>query len=140
MSLITSTIILALLLGQSNYQEELKKDVVIFTDGKMILEGYGLVKGTAEDGSPTSLQVKYHSEAPASGVISRDNFVTISAMVYLPVFITIGEFKEIVEPIGKVDFEVNIYMNSSGLQIEAKNNLNNTANRYTTTWAEMYEE
>jgi hypothetical protein len=131
----------ALLLGQNNYMEELKQDAVAITDGKMILEDYGLIQGTSDDGSVFSYQVKYRSEAPANGFISRDNFVLASSMIYLPIFLALGgDFKDLAEPIGTPDIEVNIIMNKTGLQIEAKNNLQNIANRHTMTWAEMAGE
>ena len=126
--------------AQINWQEELKKDAVSFVEQKMIMEGYGLIKGQDDAGNAQNVQVKYHSEAPKEGLISRDNFVSFSSMIYLPVFLALGEFADLPEPIGQVDLEINIYMATAGVQIEVKDHRTNTANRVTQKWSELFAQ
>jgi hypothetical protein len=124
--------------AQANWKQLLKQDVVKLENGKMSMVDYFLVKGTDETGTETSSQVKLYSEASNTGFISRDNFVLLSATIYLPFLMNMGEYEEITEPIGSVDFELNLYMTSQGVQIEFKDNTSNTTNRNTITWSSMF--
>ena len=49
------------------------------------------------------------------------------------------DFEELDEPIGKVDMEINIYMNKGGLQIEFVDTKENKTDRTTMTWKELIE-
>lgn len=49
------------------------------------------------------------------------------------------DFEELDEPIGKVDLEINIYMNKGGLQIEFVDTKENKTDRSTMTWKELLE-
>ena len=46
---------------------------------------------------------------------------------------------ELDEPIGRVDLEINLYMNKGGLQIEVINTRKGDTNRHTMTWNEVFE-
>jgi len=117
-----SFLVLSSAFAGMNWQEELKSDAVVINGGKMILEEYGIIAGVDETGEATSIQLKIYSEAPANGFISRDNFIIMTTGLYLPLFMEMGEFKEIDQPIGTVDWEFNIYMNKTGFQYELKDN------------------
>ncbi len=126
--------------AQEDWQEQLLMDAVTIVGDKMVLEEYGIVNGVDESGNEFSLQVKMYSEAPASGVIIRDNFVGFSMFVYIPIVVVFGDYEVIDEPIGNVDVEVNIYMSKNGIQIEFKNNLDGTTGRETMTWKSLYSD
>jgi hypothetical protein len=127
-------------LAQENWQEQLLMDVVKTVGDKMVLEEYGIVSGVDENGDEFTLQVKMYSEAPAVGVISRDNFVGFSMFVYVPIILVFGDYEVIDEPIGNVDFEVNIYMSKNGIQAEVKDNMEGTSNRETMTWKSLFSD
>ncbi len=130
-------IILSLCCGISfgtDWEEELKSDVVQIVDGKMMMEEYVLIKGSEE----STLQMKIYAEAPTDGSISRDNFIGLSTLLYLPALLEMGEFESIDEPIGNLDVEMNMYMTARGIQIEFKDNINNQTSRETQTWAQVY--
>lgn len=133
-----SFLILSSAFAGMNWQEELKKDAIVIKGGKMVLEEYGIIAGVDETGEATSIQIKIYSEAPADGFISRDNFIITTTGLYFPLVLEMGEFKEIDQPIGTVDWEFNIYMNKTGLQFEWKdNNQNAVLAKETMTWESM---
>lgn len=137
--------------------KKLLKDVVNIENGKMTIREFGLLSFPWAPNE--KIQVKGYSEAPDSGVISRDNFVGITSMVQTVVFFGIAmkaqattgagvdlhtlddafEFDELNEPIGKVDLEINLYMSKGGLQMEFVNTRENKTERNTMTWKELLE-
>jgi hypothetical protein len=135
-------------------KDEIKEDVVQIIDEKMIAEEYGLYKIEIEGYKSFSRQFKFHAEAANTGFISRDSFVSV--YVYMKTYflqmmfadaynVKIGTFikgtnyEELDEPIGKVDFEINLYMNKQGIQVEVVNGANNTSEKHTMTWEDMDE-
>lgn len=137
---------------RAGINDELKKDVMQISDGKMIAEEYGLYKIDIKGYKPLSKQFKFHAEAANTGFISRDQFVTtytimktyflkmMFADVYnvkIKTFMEGSSYKELDEPIGNVDFEINLYMNKLGIQVEMINGTDNTTKRNTITWEEM---
>lgn len=145
--------------AETDIEKKLFKEIVKVEDGKMTSTEYGLLSFPLLSDERT--QYKLYAEAPADGVISRDNFIgitiTMQAMILFQMAavahseyaITCAEFTEnptevfdideLDEPIGKVDLEINFYMNKGGLQIEVVNTKNGTTNRNTMTWAEVFE-
>ena len=122
-----------------DWKADLLEDAVVIQGGKMILEEYLLIKGVDEAGAETSIQMKIYSEAPASGVISRDNFVALTMTLYLPMILEMGEFEEIDAPIGTPDYEYTFHMSAGGIQIVLKdNNQNAILVRETMTWEQMF--
>ena len=125
---------------QAKYEDMIKQDVVKIKDNKMILEDFGLVEVLDEYGGTNNLQVKLYCEAPSQGIIGRDNFLSMATMMYFTVLFEMGKYSKIDAPIGKFDFELNIYMSANGFQLEMKDNVNNTTNRMTQTWKEVMTE
>ncbi len=145
--------------AETEVEEKLSREIVKIVDGKMVSTEYGLLSFPLVSSDKT--QFKLYSEAPADDVISRDNFVAITTMLQTMIVfqmaaeahsqfaITSSEFLEnpdqafdiedLDEPIGRVDLEINFYMNKSGLQIEIVNTRKGDTNRHTVTWNEMFE-
>lgn len=145
--------------AETDIEKRLFKETVIIEDGKMTSTEFGLLSFPMLSDERT--QYKLYAEAPAVGVISRDNFVamtvTMQAMILFQIAaaahseyaITCAEFmenpteifdiNELDEPIGRVDLEINFYMNKGGMQIEVINTKSGTTNRQTTTWPEVFE-
>jgi len=94
-----------------------------------------------------------HAEAPAAGVISRDNFVAMTTSMQsgfligvfaqeYPVsafeFMQGFNFTQLEEAIGTPDLELNLIMTDQGIQSEYVNTATGANSRSTTTWTEMY--
>lgn len=143
--------------AETDYKKKLLEEIVEITDGKMTSLDFGLLSFSFLSDAKT--QVKLYSEAPSEGVISRDNFVAITALTQASCFFGIAmdvkkkldpkskidnpdalfDFEEIDEPIGRVDLEINIYMSKGGLQIEFIDTKQNKTDRHTMTWQEVLE-
>lgn len=136
----------------SAVQDKIMEDLVQLIDGKMVIEEYGLYKIEIKGYKPFSSQIKFHAEAVDTGFISRDYFVSAYAYmqtyflqimfaqsynVKISTFLKGTDYEELDEPIGNVDFEINMYMNKLGMQVEVINGSNNTVERHTMTWEEM---
>ena len=126
-----------------DWQQELAEDMVTIKDDKMYIERYELLKTTAEDGTVSNTQVKLYSTSPTQ-VISRDNFVCITTMIYTLIIAEMLEtvefdIVEIDEPIGKVDMEINLYMTKEGFQIEVDLKTIGERTRETTKWSDFFE-
>ena len=137
----------------TDWQKQLKADLVVIRAGKMTADEYNLVKIAVPGYEPVQLQVKVHAEAPAGGLISRDNFVAMTAQMVVLTFVTAYaesyqvpasqflqavDFTELSAPIGTPDIEFNLYMTNEGLQFEWVNTADGKRNRWTSTWAEVY--
>lgn len=145
--------------AETDIEKKLFKETVKIDDGKMTSTEFGLLSFPMLSDERT--QFKLYAEAPAVGVISRDNFVAITTLMQAMILfqiaavahseyaITCAEFMEnptevfdideLDEPIGRVDLEINFYMNKGGLQIEVINSKKGNTNRHTMTWAEVFE-
>ena len=126
-----------------DWQQDLKEDLVTIKDNKMYIEQYMLLKTTAEDGTESNTQVKIYSTSPTQ-VISRDNFVCITTMIYTLILVEALEtvefdIVEIDEPIGNVDMEINLYMTKEGFQIEVDLKTIGEKIRETTRWSDFFE-
>ena len=111
--------------------------------------------------SDEKTQYKLYSEAPAEGVISRDNFVAMTTGMqavilfgmaaeanarYAKTFSELLErseqafdIEELDEPIGRVDLEISFYLTKGGMQIEYVNTRTGSTNRNTLTWEEVFD-
>jgi phage tail sheath gpL-like len=139
------TLILALILAFSFYshaqdfQGRLLKDMVKTANGKMILEDFTLI--TLSNGN--TLQVKSHGEAPATGVISRDNFVALFTQTVTSLTDEMTKSdegatsKDLDGIIGNPDVGVNVYVAKSGVQIEVKTG--EEVNRSTVKWEDIFK-
>ena len=142
--------------AEKDIEKELLEEFVKIKDGKMTTLEFGLLSFPSLP--DVKIQVKNYAEAPADSVISRDNFVAITTMLLTIFYFQIAtevtpehrsknatddelpfDFEELDEPIGKVDMEINIYMNKGGLQIEFVDTKENKTDRTTMTWKELIE-
>ncbi len=139
--------------AQPDWRDKLSKDLVEYRNGKMICEEYGICTLEVEGYEPVSVQVKLHSEAPEGGIISRDNFVKLSADLHTMILLkAISEgpqipmsqilnafnYKELKSIIGTADLELNLYMTNEGVQIEIINTVLDNKTRMVQTWEEVY--
>ena len=125
-----------------DWQQELAKDLVTIKDNKMYIEDYMLLKITAQDGTVSNKQVKIYSTSPTQ-VISRDNFVFATAMIYTLIIagmMMTADFDivDIDEPIGNVDLEFNLYMTKEGFQIEVDDKTIDEKTRETIKWSDYF--
>jgi hypothetical protein len=108
------------------------KDRVQIVDGKMKIEEYRLCKVTVPGAEKSSVQMRTYAEVPLNAGVSRDFFVTTETFVTTYMTMTLGAamskgtkvepFKAldcdpIAAPIGKVDFDVNLYLTADGFQV-----------------------
>ena len=110
--------------SEVDWQKELLEETVEIKEDKMVIEEFGLL--SIPSAPDASMQLKLYSEAPAAGVVSRDNLVAISAMLQTTFMLEVAmalaantnaeslrdlfDYKELDEPIGNVDVEINLYM------------------------------
>jgi len=71
------------------WKQLLAKELVTIKAGKMVTEEYDLVKINVPGYEAVQLQLKVHAEAPAVGLMSRDNFVAITAQMMVVTFLTV---------------------------------------------------
>ena len=140
---------------ETDPEKKLLEEVVKFKSGKMSIQEFGLLSFPwAPD---EKIQLRLRSEAPESGVVSRDNFVGITAVLQTVVLFGIAmeaqsstgaamdlrtlddvfEYVELDEPIGNVDLEINLYMSKGGLQMEFVNTRENSTQRNTVPWKDL---
>lgn len=117
-----------------NWQKELKKEIVKVSKGKMTITEYEVCKLGA-----SSIQIKTYSEAP-SAIISRDNFVALTAVYSTELSSQIGDLKckDIDAPIGSVDVEILLYMTNQGIKMELQDRRTNTKNTETVLWSDIF--
>lgn len=138
--------------SEVDWQKELLEETVEIREDKMVIEEFGLL--SIPSAPDASMQLKLYSEAPAAGVVSRDNLVAITAMLQTTFMLEVAmalaantdaeslrdlfDYKELDEPIGNVDVEISLYMSKGGLQIEVRDTRTNQTNRSTMTWKEFF--
>lgn len=117
-----------------DWRKELKKDMVKVSKGKMTITEYEVCKL-----ADSSIQIKTYSEAPTK-IISRDNFVALTAVYATEFSRQIGDLKckDIDAPIGSVDVEILLYMTSQGIKMELQDKRTNTKNSGTVLWSEIF--
>lgn len=116
--------------------EELLEDIVELNDGRFTASHNYLLKIT---GTESNIQVSTYSECPIP-VISRDNFIAISTMVFVKFIDGMAqgqehEIHDLDEIIGSPDIEMNLYMAKQGVQFELK--ADGEVFRETYTWDDM---
>lgn len=141
--------------AQVDWREELASDQVIERDSMYVFEEFGIVKVEFAGSEPVEFQVKFSSEGPADGTISRDNFMGISAAysivlllmvtsqsyaVTMTEFLEAFDYTELDAPIGTPDYEINLRMTSEGMQTELINTLTDETFRLVDTWEEYYAD
>jgi len=141
---------------QGSWREQLKADLVTVSRGKMILNDVGLYKIDVPGHEAAQVQVKIHSEAPAGGgIISRDNFVSLTTLLGSTVFVTALaasyqvpasdflqhiDYTQLKSAIGTPDLELNITMTNEGMQFEVANTSSGQKNRSTMTWEQVFSK
>lgn len=120
-----------------DWQAELLEDMVTISAGKMTADDYTLVTFS----NTNTLQIKSYAEAPATGVISRDNFVSFFTYVIMEIINTMiaadpdATTKDMDEIIGNPDIVINCYMAKSGIQVETITSEGTTRN--TMKWEDL---
>ena len=114
------------------------QNIVTVTNNKFTAVNYQLA--TFQDGS--TKQLKFYAESPATGVISRDNFVAFYTVLHTLMMKEIfhdndAKTKDIDQLIGNADAEINIFMGKNGVQVEVK--FEGQTERKTMTWAEIHD-
>lgn len=137
-----------------DWREQLSRDAVAIKDGRMVYEQPYLLKFEIAGYKLAKLQVRVRSEAPAHGVISRDNFVSLTAQTFVRFcFMTFAEtykvlaraflegidYTELTAPIGTPDIELNLAMTNEGIQIDIANTASGERSRYTETWEQVFK-
>ena len=141
-------------LHAQDWREQLGRDAVAIKDGKMVYEQTGLVKIGIAGYEPARFQVRVRSEAPARGLISRDNFVAMTTQTFVTLFLAVFaeayevpasaflegfDYTELAAPIGTPDIELNLVMTNEGIQFEVVNTASGERSRHTQTWAEAFK-
>jgi len=141
--------------GTIDWRAELKRDAVAVTGNRMTIDETNLVKVAVPGYQTAQIQLKVHAEAPASGVISRDNFVAMATQLMFITFysayaqaykvtaldfLQAVTFTELAAPIGTPDVEINVVMTAEGFQLEWVDTASGQRSRSTMTWAEMYAQ
>jgi len=136
--------------AKKDWRKLLREPAVQKKGGKYIMSEYGLMSFPKLKGAK-QIQVHVYTEAPASGVISRDNVVAISTMMQTVLLMSMAEeasrkarqkigvgdlykWEEIDAPIGKVDLEIRMIMTKEGMQFSVGRK------SFTRTWAQIYED
>ena len=157
----TNFILLCLLIAstsgvvaQQSWQDQLKREMVSIDGDKMVIEAFSLDRVILPEFEPVELQVAYRSEAPATGFISRDNFVAFTSILTATIIqtmlaeafsVTASEFlaayesREITQPIGRPDREIKVYMTADGFQLEVVNTATDDKSRSTQTWDDLFQ-
>ena len=126
------------------WRKELAADLVKTADGKMTIVRYDLVTIRGEEeGSDRRKTVRVRSEAPESGVLSRDNFVAYTEKVYMGFLQGLADGEDFTTetmepPKGDVDVEINVTMNRDGFQVEGVDKKTGEKSPVTQKWSELF--
>jgi|SRR5437667_1569009 len=136
-----------------DWRAQLKADAVVIRGGKMIYDEVGLYKLKVEGYEPSQVQVKVHSEAPQGGLVSRDNFVSLTTLMFSTTFIAALsesykvsasqflqglDYTQLKTAIGTPDLELNLVMTNEGIQLEVVNTSSGQKTRQTMTWEQVF--
>ncbi len=129
--------------GEEKWRKELAADLVKTADGKMTIVRHELVTIRAEEeGSDRRKTVRVRSEAPESGVLSRDNFVAYTEKVYMGFLQGLADGEdfttEAIDAPKDVDVEINVTMNRDGFQVEGVDKKTGERNPVTQKWSELF--
>jgi len=128
--------------SQTDWKNNMKKDLVKESEGKFYINDYSLISFEEK-----TFQIKYSAEAPIN-IISRDNFISIyssmSTFMMLSMFEAAGysidkiNIKELDELIGEPDISFIFIMAKNGMQIQVKTDKG--TNRTTVSWDDFYKK
>ncbi len=148
---LTIFLLVPTLLSAQDWREELREDLVVHRDGKMIIEAYSMERVNLPGYEPLELQVKFYAEVPHDNTISRDKFVGMSSYLLITVlqamlaetydvsaleFLQGYDTEDLDAPIGRPDIEISVFMTGEGFQLEIRNTLSGEVRRVTETWEE----
>jgi hypothetical protein len=128
------------------WAKKLSSDIVRVADGKLIYEDVTLCAVNAAGGKK-NVQIMSRAEAPATGVLSRDQFV--AKIIQYETILLLGlaaagqnklRCRTLDEPIGVPDLELTMTMTKDGLQYEVLNPATKQVNRVVSTWDELVPE
>jgi len=146
-------VLAATAVSAQDWRAQLKSDAVVIRGGKMIYDEVGLYKIKVTGFEPAQVQVKVHSEAPQGGLVSRDNFVSLTTLMYTMTFVaalsesyrvTASQFlqgldyTQLKSAIGTPDLELNLTMTNEGMQFEVVNTSSGQKTRQTQTWEQVF--
>ena len=136
-----------------DWRAQLKADAVVIRGGKMIYDEVGLYKVKVTGYEPAQVQVKVHSEAPQGGMVSRDNFVSLTTLMFTMTFVAVLaesyrvtatqflqglDYTQLKSAIGTPDYELNLTMTNEGMQFEVVNTSSGQKTRQTQTWEQVF--
>ena len=136
-----------------DWRPQLKADVVVIRDGKMLYDQVGLYRIKVPGYAPAQVQVKVHSEAAQGGSVSRDNFVSLTTLMFSMTFIAALsesykvpasqflqglDYSQLKSVIGTPDLELNLVMTDEGMQLEVVNAPPGQRTRQTMTWEQVF--
>jgi hypothetical protein len=136
-----------------DWRAQLKADAVVLRGGKMIYDEVGLYKIKVAGYDPAQVQVKVHSEGPQGGLVSRDNFVALTTLMFTETFTTALaesyqvpasqflqglDYTQLKSAIGTPDLELNLVMTNEGMQFEVVNTSSGQKTRQTMTWEQVF--
>src|SRR2546422_4922354 len=136
-----------------DWRAQLKADAVVIRGGKMIYDEVGLYKLKVEGYEPSQVQVKVHSEAPQGGLVSRDNFVSLTTLMFSTTFIAALsesykvsasqflqglDYTQLKSAIGTPDFELKLTMTNEGMQFEGVKTSSGQKPRQSSAWDQVF--
>lgn len=136
-----------------DWRPQLKADAVVMRDGKMLYDQAGLYRIRVPGYAPAQVQVKVHSEAAQGGSVSRDNFVSLTTLVFSKTFIAALsesykvpasqflqglDYSQLKSAIGTPDLELNLVMTDDGMQLEVVNAPPGQCTHQTMTWEQVF--
>ena len=134
------------------WREELARDIVTVNGGTMTMEEGGVL--TVDTVEPTKLRVKIQGDAPARGVISRDNFVAVVTSVYHSIFMNLTtsllpelpaakleasySFRNDANVKRNADVVIAISLDATGLMLQLTNSRNQNVQKFPMTWEQYF--
>lgn len=138
--------------AQFDWRADLRSDQVVVSEGNFTYTETGVITIALPGYEEGTLQYRIRSEAPATGVISRDNFIGITAQTAAVLLVTLFaesydvaaldlfdalHFEQTDALIGNADLQLNLYMTGEGLQMEVIG-ADGQPIRHTQTWEQVY--
>src|SRR5207247_5779116 len=136
-----------------DWRAQLKGDARVHPGPKDVLGEVGFDKPKGAGYEPAQVQVKVHSEAPQGGLVSRDNFVSLTTLMFSTTFIAALsesykvsasqfiqglDYAQLKSAIGTPAFELNLTMTNEGMQFEVVNTSSGQKTRQTMTWDQVF--
>jgi hypothetical protein len=139
--------------SSQDWRPQLKADAVVISGGKMLYDQVGLYRIKVPGYAPAQVQVKVHSEAAQGGSVSRDNFVSMTTLMFSMTFVAALsesykvpasqflqglDYSQLKSAIGTPDLELNLVMTDEGMQLEVVNAPPGQRTRQTMTWQQVF--